>query len=150
MGKLEVDMWVPGTVEEVAPRWVDTDHWPDWMDEVEEVLAVSADWPAVGASVHWRSPPAGRGEVTETIVEYADNDLIATELVDSSVTARQTVTFTAADDGVAIGLTLDYRISKRGPLTPLLDRFFVRPAMRSSLTSTIERFGGELTAHREP
>jgi hypothetical protein len=149
MGKLEVDVWVPGTVDAVAPRWFDTDHWADWMDEVEEVLSVSADWPAVGATVRWRSPPAGRGEVTETVLEYSENDLQVNEVVDPEMTARQTVTFTPADDGVAVGLTLEYRISKRGPFTPILDRFFVRPAMRSSLTSTIERFGGELTAHRE-
>jgi len=149
MGKLEVDVWVPGTVQDVAPRWLDTRHWADWMDEVEEVLAVSANWPAVGATVRWRSPPKGRGEVNEIVVEYAENDLITTELVDSEVTARQTVTFTAAEDGVAVGLTLDYRISRRSPFTPILDRFFVKPAVRSSLTSTVERFSGELTVQRD-
>ena len=149
MGKIEVDLWVPGTVEEVEPRWLDTAHWSAWMDEVEEVVEVSGDWPEVGSTVRWRSPPAGRGEVVETVAEYVENDLIATDVVDSSLTARQTVTFTAAQDGVGIGLTLDYRISKRGPFTVILDRFFVRPAMRSSLTSTIERFGGELTAQRD-
>jgi hypothetical protein len=150
MGTIEVDLWVPGTVEEVAPRWFDTDHWADWMDEVEEVLEVSSDWPAVGATVRWRSPANGRGEVSETVVEYEPNDLQVNDVADAQLTARQTVTFTAAEEGVAVALTLEYRISERGLFTPILDRFFVRPAMRSSLTSTIERFGGELTAHREP
>ena len=96
MGLIEVDVWVPGTVEEVAPRWFDTAQWPHWMDEVEEVLAVSSDWPEVGATVRWRSPPAGRGEVAETVVEYEPNDLQVNDVVDDQLTARQTVTFTPA------------------------------------------------------
>ena len=150
MGTIEVDVWVPGTVEEVAPRWFDTSHWKDWQDEVEAVLEVSGDWPEVGSSVRWRSPPAGRGEVTETVVEYEPNDLQVNEVEDSQLTARQTVTFTEVNDGVAVSLTVAYHITKRGPFTAILDRFFVRPAMRSSLTSTIERFSGQLTRHREP
>jgi hypothetical protein len=149
MGTIEVDVWVPGTVDEVAPRWFDTTHWAKWMDEVEAVLQVSDGWPGVGATVQWRSPPAGRGEVMETVVEYEPNDLQVNEIIDSQLTARQTITFTALENGVAVSLTLVYRITKRGPFTPILDRFFVRPAMRSSLTSTVERFSGELAAHRE-
>jgi uncharacterized membrane protein len=150
MGTIEVDVWVPGAVGDVAPRWLDTEHWPDWMDEVEEVLEVSADWPAAGSTVRWRSPPSGRGEVVETVVEHEPDDLQVNDVLDAQLTARQTVTFTAVDEGVAVALTLEYRITKRGPFTPILDRFFVRPAIRSSLTSTIERFGGQFAAHGEP
>jgi hypothetical protein len=145
MGSVSVDQWVPGTVADVQERWFDSGQWPDWVDEVDEVLEVSGGWPAAGGRIRWRSGPTGRGEVTETVAEYAPNDYQVSDVADPTLTGRQTVTFTPAEDGVLVGLALDYRISKRSPLTPIMDFLFVRLAMRTSLTATLERFAGQLS-----
>jgi hypothetical protein len=146
MGSVSVDQWVPGTVAEVQERWFDAGHWPDWVDEVDEVLEVSGGWPAAGGRIRWRSGPTGRGEVTETVAEYTPDDYQVSDVADPTLTGRQTVTFTPAEDGVLVGLALDYRISKRSPLTPIMDFLFVRLAMRTSLAATLERFAGQLPA----
>ena len=49
----------------------------------------------VGGEVIWESGPAGRGQVTETVVAYAPADGQTVEVTDDAITGRQTVTFAA-------------------------------------------------------
>ncbi len=70
---------------------------------------------------------------------------------DDSIEGEQTVHFTPAGTGrVSVELALDYRIRRRNPTTPLVDRLFVRPAMRRSLENTLRMFATELAARRHP
>jgi uncharacterized membrane protein len=70
-------------------------------------------------------------------------------VTDDSIEGEQEVRFVAVtEDRVVIELSLDYRIRERNPLTPLVDRLFVRPAVRRSLDATLHRFGATLAGER--
>jgi uncharacterized membrane protein len=86
--------------------------------------------------------------VTELVVGYEQLVGQTLEVEDDSIRGRQSVTFTPLDDGVEVELRLEYKLKKRSLLMPIVDVLFVRNAWRSSLRSTLTRFGVELGAGR--
>jgi len=137
-----------GSVHEAESCWYDTSRWGHWVEGLAEVVSVEGRWPEVGASVTWRSGPAGRGRVRERVVSHEPLASQTVEVEDDSIRGRQIVAFVPTGDGVEVQLSLTYELRKRSPLTPLVDRLFIRRAMRASLRATLARFGAELATHR--
>ena len=144
MRTVSVAQTFPGSPAQAEARWCETGGWPGWVDECDQVLQVTSDWPEIGASVTWRSGPAGRGRVTERVVAHEPEQELATEVEDDSIRGRQTVTFTADPPGVRVTLRLGYEIKRRSVITPVIDLLFVRGPMTTSLQRTVERFGSGL------
>jgi Polyketide cyclase / dehydrase and lipid transport len=148
MGSVGTQLTFPGTVHEAETCWYEVDRWADWVDGLDRVVDVTGEWPREGATVTWESVPAGRGRVVERVVEFEQLREQTTEVRDASITGRQRVSFTPTADGVTVGLELDYKISNRSLLTPLVDFLFIKPAMRGSLRRSLERFGTVLGERR--
>jgi Polyketide cyclase / dehydrase and lipid transport len=147
MGAVSVTAQFPATVHAAQTLWEDTERWVAWVEGLERVEHVDAGWPAAGSVVRWRSGPAGRGRVTEHVLDHERLSSIKSEISDDTLKGVQTVNFVPeGEDAVAVELALDYRIRRRTPLTGLVDLLFVRRAMRDSLQATLDRFGAELTA----
>ena len=144
MGSVHVARTFPATVAEAERCWLDTGAWPRWVDGLERIEAVDDGWPRAGAAVRWESFPAGRGTVTERIVSYEPLRGVALDVDDDSISARQTVSFIPAQDGVQVELELDYRLRRRSLVSPLVDLLFIKRAMAASLAATVNRFGAEL------
>jgi hypothetical protein len=144
MGAVEVTLGFPGSVHDAETLWYDTSRWVAWVDGLDAIVSVDGDWPRVGGTVVWQSGPAGRGRVTERVVEYEPLDGQTVEVQDDSLTGRQSVRFTPDEHAVEITLRLEYRVTKRSLLTPILDPLFIRNAVRASLRATLARFGLEL------
>jgi hypothetical protein len=138
----------PGTVHEAEECWYDTARWPQWVDELATVVSVQGEWPQPGAVLTWHSGPAGRGQVTERVIDYEPLEGYTVEVEDDTITGEQSVFFDPAEDGVEVALTLRYRIKRRSPLTPLIDVLFVRRLMIGSLETTLGAFGGVLAESR--
>jgi hypothetical protein len=136
------------TVEQARECWYDTARWPHWVHGCDQVIAVTDAWPEVGGDVTWRSGPAGRGTVNERVLAVDSSGGLQLAVRDDEMTGRQTVTFTSADVGVEVVLTMEYEITKRSLFTPIVDVLFVARAMRSSLETTLVRFGAELVNRR--
>ena len=148
MATVRVINTFPGSVHEAEICWYRTARWPHWVDELAHVVSVDGDWPRQGASVTWQSGPVGRGRVHERVVAHEALGGQTVEVEDDSIRGRQRVTFTPADGGVEVELSLRYAIKRRSPLTPLIDRLFVRRPMTTSLRKTLARFGAELAESR--
>jgi Polyketide cyclase / dehydrase and lipid transport len=148
MRTVNVTAAFPGTVHEAESCWYDTSAWPRWVNGLEQVEETTRGWPAVGASVTWRSGPAGRGRVRERVVAHEPLTGQTVAVADDSIEGRQTVEFTPVDDSVEIALALQYEIKQRSLFTPLVDFLFIRRAMETELRTTLERFGAELAARR--
>jgi hypothetical protein len=138
----------PGTVAEAERCWYDTTRWERWVDGLEQVVAVEGDWPQPGATVTWVSNPAGRGRVIERVAAHEPLSGQTVEVTDDSIRGRQRVAFTPVPSGVEVVLVLEYEITRRNPLTPLIDLLFIRRAFATSLEVTVSRFGAELQAQR--
>jgi hypothetical protein len=140
---------LPGTVHEAERCWYDTARWPAWIEGLEHVDHVDPGYPEAGAEVRWHSGPAGRGQVQERVLAHQALGFQRSAVTDDSIEGEQDVAFTATREGrVCVELTLEYRIRARNLLTPLVDRLFIRPAMRHSLESTLHRFGVTLADAR--
>jgi hypothetical protein len=148
VGAVRVSESFPGSVHEAERCWYDTASWPRWVDELARVVSVEGEWPQHGSAVIWQSGPAGRGRVTERVVEYEPLEGYTVEVEDDSITGEQKVSFDPVEDGVEVELALRYRIKRRSPLTQLVDALFVRRVMIGSLEKTLGGFGGVLAESR--
>jgi hypothetical protein len=86
--------------------------------------------------------------VREEAQEYEPLRRFVVYVEDDAMTALQRVSFEPLPDGVAVDVSLDYSIKRRSPLTPVVDRLFVRRPMIVALSKTLERFGGVLSESR--
>jgi hypothetical protein len=122
--------------------WTDLRRWPSFVEGFARATQVSDEWPATGAKLVWESIPAGRGRVTERVVESTDT-LFATEVFDGSLHGTQRITFVPAEKGTRAHLELEYELTKYGPLRAVADLIFIRRALRDSLRRTLSRFAVE-------
>jgi hypothetical protein len=138
------------SLPDAEAHWYDTGRWPEWVDGLERVLAVEGDWPAAGSAVRWQSGPAGRGSVSERVLAHEPLQGQTLEVSDDSIRGEQAIAFTPEPPGVHVELSLAYEIRRRSPLTPLIDRLFIRGAMIASLEQTLSRFGASLESTSQP
>ncbi|MGI8674058.1 MAG: SRPBCC family protein [Thermoleophilaceae bacterium] len=136
---------VPVDPERAMAVWTDVRRWPAFVEGFGRIVEQDAAWPDPGARLVWESIPRGRGRVIERVVEAGEERLFATEVLEDRLTGTQTVRFApaAGDEGADVGIELDYRLARRGPLGRVTDVLFIRRAMTEALQRTLERFAIE-------
>jgi|tagenome__1003787_1003787.scaffolds.fasta_scaffold18610485_1 hypothetical protein len=139
---------VPGRAEEAEALWLDPVRWASWVDGFGHVLSLDDTWPEPGARLRWTSVPRGRGLVAERVIGRRPGRSLTLEVEDEKLNGTQTVTFAPGDDEVRVTLALEYELKDRTP--GLVDRFFVRRALRDALDRTVRRFGHERRAELDP
>ena len=142
MRTAEARAGVPLPPPEALRLWTSVERWPSFVEGFGRVLERSDAWPAVGDRVVWESTPGGRGRVTEKVVEH-EPDRFSTLVFEEALTGRQTVTVAPAPDGAEVELSLEYTLTKYGPLSAIADVLFIRRALRDSLRRTLFRFAVE-------
>jgi hypothetical protein len=144
MRTVRVTRMFAATIGQAERLWYDTARWAEWVDGLEEVVTVTGDWPRTGAVVTWRSGPAGRGRVTERVVSGHPDGGQTVAVADDAIRGEQRIGFAPAAPGVEVTLALSYALTRRNPVTWLVDALFIRRAMDASLDRTLERFGAVL------
>ena len=122
--------------------WADVSRWPTFVEGFARPLEQDPDWPAEGTRLIWESVPAGRGRVTEKVIE-SDRDRLATMVFEDRLAGRQAFRVEAAEPGARVELSLEYTLTKYGPLGAVADALFIRRAIRDSLRRTLFRFSVE-------
>jgi hypothetical protein len=127
---------------EVLRLWSDVDRWPSFVEGFARLLELTGGWPERGGRVVWESTPDGRGRVTETV---ADNtpDRFSTQVFEKALTGVQALRALPANDGSEVELSLEYELTRYGPLGGVADALFIRRALRDSLRRTLYRFSIE-------
>jgi hypothetical protein len=123
--------------------WLDTSRWPTFVDGFGAIDRRHERWPEPGATVVWHSKPSGRGTVTEKVAEIEPPSRVVVDVLDDTLTGRQTVTFTEDEGGSEVLVELDYSLSQGGPLMALADVIFIRRSLRDSIRRTLHRFAVE-------
>jgi hypothetical protein len=149
MGQVAASREVRAPVGAAERLWYDTSRWPSFIDGFGHVVQVEGDWPAAGARVVWDSTAAGRGRVVERVIEHQPGAGQSTEVEDPRLRGTQRIRFERLEDGVEVGLELEYELKQRTALQPLVDALFIRRALRDSLRRTLARFSHELRADME-
>jgi hypothetical protein len=126
----------------VARRlWTDLSRWATFVDGFAHVVEVAPEWPEPGAKLVWQSTPAGRGRVTERVLECAD-DAFVTQVYEERLNGVQSLAFGVGE----IAMELEYELTQGGPLRALTDVLFIRRALTDSLRRTLRRFATEAEA----
>jgi hypothetical protein len=146
--RVHASVVVPGRAEEAEALWLDPARWASWIDGFAHVQSLDDAWPEPGTRLRWVSVPRGRGLVAERVIGRRPGHSLTLDVEDEKLQGTQTVTFTPGDDEVRVTLVLEYELKDRTP--GLVDRFFVRRALRDALARTVARFGHERRAELDP
>ena len=122
--------------------WADLSRWPSFVEGFSRLVESDSGWPAPDSRVIWESVPAGRGRVTEKVVEWQD-DRLSTMVFEERLAGRQTFRVAPSTPGAAVELSLEYALTRYGALGPVADALFIRRAIRDSLRRTLFRFAVE-------
>ena len=138
MGTVRANNGLAAPVALASRLWTDTNRWPTFVDGFDHILEIDESWPEPGSKVVWQSGPAGRGRVTERIVER-DETHVVTEVYEDQLHGRQSLFF---EPGL-VTMQLDYELAKSGPLSRITDVLFIRRALMMALDRTLRRFSTE-------
>jgi hypothetical protein len=148
VGQVHASVVVPGRAEEAEALWLDPARWASWVDGFGQLQKMDETWPEPGAALRWASVPRGRGLVAERVIARRPGQSLTLAVEDEKLDGTQTVAFEPTQHEVRVTLTLEYELKERS--AKLVDRFFVRRALRDSLTRTIRRFANERRAELDP
>ena len=150
MGRASESVVIPASLAEVWDFYFEPESWPAWVDGFAAVDE-SRGYPAAGETLRWHSTPAGRGKVTERVLEHEPRRLHRVEFSDPVSTGTMTTRFeivSEGDEGQAGGTRVTqemaYKPRSRGPLGPLTDILFVRSQVQRSLARSLERLRHEV------
>ena len=142
MGRASASIQVPGRASDAEALWYDPMRWAAWLDGFGHARQVPDEWPARG-TLRWVSRPGGRGRVLEEVVAYEPRTGQTLRVEDERLRGTQRVGFRPASDHVTVRLELEYELKERTPLTPLVDRLFVRRELTASLQRSLAAFARE-------
>jgi len=143
MSAISESVLVDGSLAEAWDYYFDHHGWPAWVDAFGHVVA-SDDYPDAGGSLRWSSIPAGRGEVTEHVLEHEPRRLHRVAFRDPSSVGELRTTFAIEGQGTLVAQRLEYRLVSGGPFAWLTDRLFIRSQMRGSMRRSLDRFALEV------
>jgi hypothetical protein len=146
--KVRATVDLPGRISDAEALWYDTGRWATFVDGFHHVVSVDEGWPASGSLV-WQSTPGGRGRVLETTERHDPRVEHVAGIDEERIVGTQTVRFAARGaDRLRMTLELRYELKEppAGPLSPVVDFFFIRPRQREALQRTLARFARELAS----
>jgi uncharacterized membrane protein len=151
MATVSDDVHVRASLAEAWDFYFEPRTWASWVDQFSSVISESDDYPAAGSTLRWRSVSAGRGEVTEEVLEHEPRSLHRISFSDPESEGEMTTRFeieSGAEPGAPqrtrVVLELSYGLSSGGLFGRVADFLFVRSQMRRSLGRTLERFKVEV------
>jgi polyketide cyclase/dehydrase/lipid transport protein len=138
MSRVSESVLIRGSLAEAWGFYFEPRGWPAWVDGFGSVEA-SDGYPEEGGSLRWRSIPAGRGDVTEHVLEHEPRRLHRVAYRDPESAGELRTAFAIEGEGTRVTQELDYRLRKRSAFAWLTDRLFIRSQMRGSLRRSLAR-----------
>ena len=142
MAELSESVLVEASLAETWDFYFEPRGWPAWVDGFGSVVSAEG-YPVQGGSLVWRSTPAGRGEVSERVLEHEERRRHLIEFADPTSSGRLRTDFAIEGPGTRVTQTLQYRLARSGPFSWLTDRIFVRGQLHQSLARSLQRFKHE-------
>jgi uncharacterized protein YndB with AHSA1/START domain len=153
MREVEAEIEIEGAIAEVWAVYFDADGWRRWVDGFVRVTAGDG-YPERGGTLSWESTPAGRGRVTERVMEHEPRRLHRVEYSDPGSSGQLETRFEMVPSGdgtrrTRVSLSLSYELREAGPLSAITDFLFIRSQMRDSLERTLADLRLEVAARGE-
>jgi uncharacterized protein YndB with AHSA1/START domain len=150
MADVEASVEIAAPLADVWELYFDPRRWPSWVDGFSAITS-SEGYPETGGELRWTSTPAGRGAVTERVLEHEPRRLHRVGFTDPGAEGELEVVFEMVPGGEADRRTkvtqrLSYRLRSAGPLGGITDRLFIRGQMRGSLERSLTDLRSEAEA----
>lgn len=149
MGQVAAAVVIGAPLAEVWDFYFDPRSWPAWVDQFGRVES-SDGYPREGGILRWQSGGAGRGAVTETVLEHEPRSLHRIAFEDPQSEGELETSFEIASEGelgaTRVSQTMAYSVKGAGPLGALTDLLFVRAQLRGSLERSLARLRTEVEA----
>jgi uncharacterized membrane protein len=139
VAELSESILVRASLAEVWDYYFEPSGWPAWVDGFQAVESGDG-YPDKGGTLVWRSTPAGRGTVTETVLAHEPRRLHQIAFADPESSGELTTRFEVEGEGTRVSLQLSYALLQSGPFAWLTERLFVRSQVAKSLQRTLLRF----------
>ena len=137
MANVAEEIVVPGSLAEVWDLYFEQRTWPSWVDEFHAVEEREDAYPEQGGRLVWRSGPAGRGRVEETVLVHEPRHTHKIAYIDPNSSGEQLTTFEiSGPDAVKVKIELHYELV-RPSFLPFTNRLFIRPQMRGMLKRSL-------------
>jgi hypothetical protein len=137
------------TPAEVERLWCEPERWSTFVEGFGGLVSSEGCWPDPGSILVWDSTPHGRGRVRERVIEHQPGLVLASEISEQRLSGTRCVRFSDLEDqgrpGVRVEVQLDYRLNGSRWQRLLLDRVFVRPALRASIARELEEVAAQLS-----
>ena len=143
MATLTESVLVDASLAETWDCYFEPRGWRAWVDGFQAVESAEG-YPETGGTLVWRSTPAGRGRVSERVLEHSPRTRHRIEFADPESSGELLSSFAVDGEATRVTLTLDYRLRKSNPFTVLTDRLFVRGQVRQSLQRTLLKLRQEV------
>ncbi len=148
MGRVSAAIEIAAPLADVWAFYFEQGRWPSWVDGFAAVTTAPG-FPERGGSLQWRSTPAGRGVVSERVLEHEPRRCHRISFDDEYASGEQTTRFEISSGAgsshrTSVVVELTYTLRTPGVLGPITDPLFVRPQMRRALTRTLERLRAEI------
>jgi hypothetical protein len=138
MGAATESVRIEASLAETWDFYFEPGAWPSWVDGFDRVDS-SDGYPEEGGTLVWRSRPAGRGRVTERVLEHQPRRRHRVAYEDPESEGELLTTFQIEGDEVEVTQEWSYRMKEGGVLAPITDRLFVRGQVRGSLARSLGR-----------
>ena len=141
MAEVGAEIEIAAPLADVWGVYFDPESWRSWVDGFARVTA-SDGYPERGGTLSWESTPAGRGRVSERVLEHEPRHLHRIAYTDPGSAGELETRFEMlpAGEGVRrtrVRQTLRYELHEGGPVAALTERFFIRSQMRRSLQRSL-------------
>jgi hypothetical protein len=143
VSRISESVVVGASLAEAWDYYFDPRGWPAWVDGFGRVQA-SDGYPEAGGSLRWCSIPAGRGEVTEHVLEHEARRLHRVAFRDPESAGELETSFAIDGSGTRVTQRLEYRLQSAGPFSWLTDRLFIRSQVGGSMRRSLSRLALEL------
>jgi hypothetical protein len=143
MTRVSESIVVRASLAETWDHYFEPLGWRAWVDQFEAVVATDA-YPLAGGTLRWRSVPAGRGVVSERVLEHEPRRLHRIAWEDPASEGELETTFEMRRESTRVSQSLEYRLRDPRLFARMANLLFVRSQMRRSLERSLTRFRHEV------
>lgn len=142
MASIEQEVQVPASLADTWDAYFEPRLWPSWVDSFGSVTAMDG-YPLPGGTLSWKSVAAGRGEVTERVLEHESRRRHKIAFADPSLAGEMTVTFVIEGNGTKVSVLFDYKLVDPSAFARLASLLFIKSQVRGTLRRSLDAFARE-------
>ena len=143
MSQVRASTLIEASLAETWDYYFDPRGWTAWVDGFQAPEA-SEGYPEAGGTLRWRSVTAGRGRVSETVLEHQPRRRHRIAFADPQSDGELLTEMSIEGSRTRVTQTMDYRLLGGGPFAWFGDRLFVRSQVRGSLERSLLRLKHEV------